>query len=172
MMLVRQGPAKLGMKIQLFNFIFEIYIVADILAILEEVPFGKQKLEIGLLLRQALFLNGILYNSEAWSDFSEKDVSDFEKIDEYLLRSIFKGQAKTPLEFLHLETGTLPIKYIIAMRRIMYHRDIVSRNDTELVKKIYMAQKENPMKYEWIKLLEKDFELIGETADDSKIERI
>ena len=55
------------------------------------------------------------------------------------------------------------------MRRIMYHRDIVSRNDTELVKKIYMAQKENPMKYEWIKLLEKDFELIGETADDSKI---
>ena len=123
----------------------------------EEVPIGKQKLETGLLLRQPLFLNGILYNSEARSDFSEKDVGDFEKIDEYLLRSLFKGPARTPLEILHLETGTLPIKYIIAMRRIMYHRDIVSRNDSELVKKIYLAQKQKPMKFQWIKLLEKDF---------------
>ena len=73
------------------------------------------------------------------------------------------------IEILHLETGTLPIKYIIAMRRIMYHRDIVSRNDSELVKKIYLAQKQKPMKYEWIKLLEKDFDLIGEIVDDSKI---
>ena len=57
-------------------------IVADILAILEEVPLGKHKIEIGLLLRQSLFLNGILFNSEAWSDITEKDVSDIEKIDE------------------------------------------------------------------------------------------
>ena len=96
------------------------YVVADILAILEEVPLGKHKLEIGLLLRQALFLNGILYNSEAWSTFSEKDIESIEKIDEYLLRSLLKGHSKAPLEMLHLETGTLPVKYIIAMRRLLY----------------------------------------------------
>ena len=40
-------------------------IVAEILAILEEIPLGKYKMEIGLHLRQAMLLNGILYNCEA-----------------------------------------------------------------------------------------------------------
>ena len=55
------------------------------------------------------------------------------------------------------------------MRRIMYHHNIVKRNESELVHKVYMAQKRKPMKYEWIKMLEKDFELIGEVLEDSKI---
>ena len=41
-------------------------IVNEILAILDEIPLGRFKMEIGLKLRQAMFLNGILYNSEAW----------------------------------------------------------------------------------------------------------
>ena len=37
-------------------------IVSEIKAILNEVPLGKYKVEIGLLLRQAMLINGILYN--------------------------------------------------------------------------------------------------------------
>ena len=44
----------------------EFGIVNEILAILDEIPLGRFKMEIGLKLRQAMFLNGILYNSEAW----------------------------------------------------------------------------------------------------------
>ena len=39
---------------------------SQILAILSEIPLGNHKIEIGLILRQAMLLNGILYNSEAW----------------------------------------------------------------------------------------------------------
>ena len=38
---------------------------AEIRAILNEFPFGKRKTEIGLMLREAMFINGILFNSEA-----------------------------------------------------------------------------------------------------------
>ena len=38
-------------------------IVSEIKAILNEVPLGKYKLEMGLQLRQAMLLNGLLYNS-------------------------------------------------------------------------------------------------------------
>ena len=48
-------------------------IVTEILSILEEVPLGKFKIQIALVLRQAMFLNGILFNSEAWHNVSEKD---------------------------------------------------------------------------------------------------
>ena len=49
-------------------------IVNEILAIIEEIPLGKYKMEIGLSLRHAMLLNGILYNSEAWHNVKEKDI--------------------------------------------------------------------------------------------------
>ena len=33
---------------------------------IDEIPLGRFKMEIGLKLRQAMLLNGMLYNSEAW----------------------------------------------------------------------------------------------------------
>ena len=59
--------------------------------VVNEVPLGKHKLEIGLLLRQAIFLKGTLYDSEAWSNLTENEVKKIEKIDEYLLHSLLKG---------------------------------------------------------------------------------
>ena len=35
---------------------------AEIKAIINDFPFGKRKTEIGLMLREAMFVNGILYN--------------------------------------------------------------------------------------------------------------
>ena len=73
---------------------------------------------------------------------------------------------------LHLETGTLPVKYIIAMRRLLYHHNIISRNESELICKVYSAQKINPKKGDWINLLKNDFDLIGETIDDKTIKSL
>ena len=107
-----------------------------------------------------------MFNSEAWSDSTEKDVSDIEKIDEYLLRSLLKGHSKGPLEMLHLETGTLPVKFVISKRRLMYHHNIVSRDTSELVHRVYSAQKRDPLKQDWYSLLQKDFDLIGGPSED------
>ena len=74
-------------------------IVNEILAILEEVPLGKYKMEIGLKLRQAMLL-GVLFNSEAWHNVTNKEIRRLEEVDDYLLRSLVSGHAKTPLEFL------------------------------------------------------------------------
>ena len=41
-------------------------IVAKILSILSEIPLGKHKIEVALKLREAMLINGVLYNSEAW----------------------------------------------------------------------------------------------------------
>ena len=55
-------------------------------AILNEVPLGKFKVEIGLLLRQAMLVNGVLYNSEVWHSLSPNDIIPLEIVDETLLR--------------------------------------------------------------------------------------
>ena len=95
-------------------------------------------------LRQAMLLNGILYNSEAWHALSETEIKILETVDEHLLRSLVKGHSKTPIEFLYLEAGAIPIRYIISSRRLIYHQCILKRNDQELTKRIYSEQKRNP----------------------------
>ena len=64
----------------------------QILAILSEVPLGKHKIGIGLLLRQAVFINGILFNSEAWQSIYEEEIKLLEDIDNYCCKLIAKHQ--------------------------------------------------------------------------------
>ena len=62
--------------------------MAEILAILSEIPLGKYKMEIGLKLRQAMLINGLLFISEAWHDVNEAEMKSLESVDEHLLRSL------------------------------------------------------------------------------------
>jgi hypothetical protein len=132
-------------------------IVANILALLEEIPFGKYKLKAGLMLREAWLINGTLYNSEAWHAVTDKQIVSLEKLDETLLRGLLGGiSAKCPLEFLYLETGAIPIRYIISTRRILYMKKIKDRPNEELIKRVYEAQELNPSKGDLCELVKKD----------------
>ena len=119
-----------------------IAISAEILGIINDIPLGKYKMEIGLKLRQAMLLNGVLFNSEAWHAVKEADIKTLETIDEYLLRALVKGHSKTPLEFLYLEAGALPIRFLISSRRMIYFQTILKRDENELTKKILKAPNE------------------------------
>ena len=147
-------------------------IVSEILAILSEVPLGSHKIEIGLMLRQAMLINGILFNSEVWHAVTEEDIKGLEKVDEHLLRSIVNGHAKTPLEFIYLETGALPIRFIIASRRMMYLQTILKRPDNELIKRIFKAQAEEPCQGDFVKLIETDFATINENLNQVVIQNL
>ena len=123
-------------------------------------------MEIGLQLRQAMLVNGMLFNSEAWHAVSEKEIKLLETVDEYLLRSLVKGHSKTPLEFLYLEAGAMPISFIIICRRLMYLQTIIKRPEHELVRRVYAAQKSEPIKGDFYNLVQDDFEILGEKYNE------
>ena len=62
-------------------------------------------------------------------------------IDNMILRTVIGAQAKVPVEALFLETSSLSIKHIISIRRMLYLKTILSRPDSEVVKKVYLAMK-------------------------------
>ena len=142
--------------------------MSEILAIVNDIPLGQYKMEIGLMLRQAMLLNGVLFNSEAWHAISEKEIKLLEAVDEHLLRSLVGGHAKTPLEFLYLEAGAIPIRYIILCRRMIYHQTILNRPDEELTMRVYNAQKESPTDGDFYRLVKADWEMVGENLDESR----
>ena len=138
-------------------------IVAEIISIINEIPLGEHKVQVALKLRDAMLINGILYNSEAWHGVTSAQIAKLEAVDESLLRSILKAHSKTAKEFLYLETGTIPLRWIVAQRRIHYLKHILSREDTELLNKVYLAQQENPTHGDLVKLVTNDLEVLGVT---------
>ena len=130
--------------------------MTQILAILSEVPFGKYEIEAGLLMRNSMFLNGILTNSEVRYGLNNEYIEGLERIDEYLLRHIFKTGSKAPRESLYLESGAIPIRYVIKSRRLNYLHHIMTRSDNELISRVYNAQKLKPIKDDWYLTVQKD----------------
>ena len=103
--------------------------ISQISAILSEVPLGKHKIQMGLHLRQAMLINGMLFNSEAWHCVNKIHVEMLEEVDTFFLRSLLKSHSKTSIIFLHLETATWPIRFIIASRRLNYLHNILKRKE-------------------------------------------
>ena len=79
-----------------------------------------------------MLISGLLFNSEAWHDVTEAEIKILESVDEHLLRLLVGAHSKTPLEFLYLETGAIPIRFIMACRRMIYLQTILKRSDREL----------------------------------------
>ena len=61
-------------------------IVAQILAHLNDIPLGNLRVEVGLALRQAWLINGMLFNCEVWNKTTAYQEEQLMSIDKYLLR--------------------------------------------------------------------------------------
>ena len=121
-------------------------IISDIIQILDHIKDSKRRIKIGLQLRQAWFVNSLLVNVEAWHNVLKKDTDVFTNLDNYLMKQIIGAQSKVPTEILYLETAAIPIQYILASRRANFLHNILKREPSELVKRVYVAQKANPTK--------------------------
>ena len=147
-------------------------ILGDIRAILEDIPLGNRRLEAGLTLRESWFLNGTLFNSEAWGEFSKSDISELEVLDRKILRLCLGAHSKSPSEMLYLESGQLSISNVISVRRLCYFQNILKRHESEIVKRIYIAQKNNPSPGDWIYRVKEDLETFQINMGEDAIERM
>ena len=145
-------------------------ILSEIKAIINEVPLGKYKVEIGLQLRQAMLVNGLLYNSEAWHSVNLNDLASLEKIDEALLRFLLNSHAKAPLESLYMESGAIPMRFIVASRRLNFLQTILKRDEEELTRRVFMAQLEDPLEGDFVELVKEDFREIDIPFDITFVE--
>ena len=109
--------------------------IATIMGILSEVDMGVHKLEVGLMLRQAILISSMLYAAGAWSGVTDKQLARLEVVDSSLLRRLTGGHVKCPTEFLHLETKTWKLRHHLTYLRLVYHHHILTREDGETIKR-------------------------------------
>ena len=139
------------------------------MGILEFVDFGSHRVEVGLLLRRALLVSSLLFTAETWSGITERDLVRLEQVDQALLGKLVKSHSKSAREFVYLETGSMKLRHIISMNRLMYHYNILQTDKNETIRKIYEKQKEHTNKGDWFEFLQKDLIFIQEEMDEEKI---
>ena len=78
--------------------------------------------------------------------------------------------SKIPIEALYLQTKSIPIRFIIAIGRILYHHSILQKDESEMVLETFEAQKMQPLEGDYVKIVTKDCELIGLNMTEDEIQ--
>ena len=63
-------------------------------------------------------------------------------------------------------------RHIIMIKRLNYHRHIITRDYNELIRKVYQKQKDDPLIGDWVKLIEKDHAFIGQDWNTDVLKNI
>ena len=103
-----------------------IGIVNQIWSVLNSISLGFYYLDIAMTLREARLINGTLTNSEVWPNLTQKHQESIEAAD--LMRKIFNAHSKTASELFYLETGKIPLRFVIYKRRLVYLWKFLTRN--------------------------------------------
>ena len=143
--------------------------VRQIISILNETCFGPFYFEMAMVLRNSLLINSMLTNSEAWYGLTKNDIEELESVDLFLMRKIFEVPFSCPKEMFYLETGCMPINYIIMSRRVMFFHSILHEEKDSMIYRFLKAQMENPDKGDWILDVKKNFEELNITESVEEI---
>ena len=103
-----------------------------------------------MVLRESLFLSSLLLNSEAWVNYTEKEIRILEQCDELLLSTILECDANTSNAFKYLELGIIPLRFDIMKRKLMFLQYILKQNKESMIYKIFKAIEENPIKNDFV----------------------
>ena len=144
-------------------------IICQVIKILKTVFFGSKRIEIALLLRESIFVNAILTNSEIWHNLSKSETDELEKVDRFLLCKILEVPGTVPHTALYLELGILQLSVVIKVRRLMYLQSILKGSNDGMLFKVFKTQWYYPVKGDWTDLVKNDLENFDYNLDEIKL---
>ena len=99
-------------------------------------------------------------------------IEKLESVDTYLWRNVFNSISSTPTISYFIETNSIPIRFIVKGRRIMYYWNIIQRDESELVRKVFNSQTRFPVKNDWVVQLRQDLEECNIKLSDEEIKQM
>ena len=130
----------------------------QIMTMLREVSLGYHYFNISSIFRNMMFNSSILTNSEVWYPLNESDLKDLISADKNILRKIFGVPVSTPIYLIYLESGEIPINYIIKSRRINYLHYLLNSPKGEMLSNVFQNQIRHPLKGDWVEIVKRDLQ--------------
>ena len=103
----------------------------------------------------------MLSNSSSWYNIKESELKQLEEIDELTMLKLLSAPHTTPRVMLFLELGSMPLRYVIMQRRLMFLHYLLNENEDTLVSKFFHSQNRNQLKEDWCLTVKFDLISIG-----------
>ena len=122
----------------------------QILSMLKEISFGFYYFEMAMLFRTTILINGMLCSSEALHGITNSHINQLESVDTMFFKTIFSTPGSTPAAAFYLETGAVPMRFLLKGRRLMFLWTILQKDNNELVRgAIKIENRENLISGLW-----------------------
>ena len=147
-------------------------VITQIMNILESTYFGKYFFEVALVLRESLFLSSLLLNTEAWVNYTDKDVRILEQCDEILLTKIMDCGTNSSNAMKYLELGVVPVRFEIMKRKLGFLQYILKQNKDSMIYKILKVTSESSVKNDFVYTCKKYMKTLNFEITFEEIEKM
>ena len=124
--------------------------------ILETMFFGKYYFEVGITLIESMLLGTILTNIEVAYNITLSEIEKLEKCHEMSLRKLLNMPSKSPKPMLYFITGSVPIRFIVKRRRLVYLHHIINQTEESLIRSVFEKQMDSRKSKDWCTQILKD----------------
>ena len=107
-------------------------------------------------MRESTLLSKMLLSAESWHRLYQYQIEKLEEVDLMFFKQLFSSHSKTGTEFYYSETGTIPMRIQISVKRLLYWRQILKSSKSEMLNRVYNAQTISPVHGDWVNLLKQD----------------
>ena len=111
--------------------------IISILAMCEESGLGRYTLQSSLLLYNAVFVQGLIFNCQGWSHITQENFTLLQTLQLKFLKLALWLPLSTSNIFIFLELGILPISHEIQRRRLVYLHKILNLPDDDPILQTY-----------------------------------
>ena len=126
---------------------------------------GKDSVETGLLIMEAIIMPTILANSETWTNLTKGEIDELEKMQKKVLRKLLGMPKTAPYWGMLAETGSWPMENRIEYKKLMLYQHLLKAEDKRLAKIVLRKQMINHQGRCW-------YSEIVEIMDKHNIENI
>ena len=125
-------------------------VINQIMNILQSTYFGKHFFEVAMVLRESLLLSSLLLNSEAWVNYTDKDVRILEKCDEILLTRVLDCDSNSSNAMKYLDLGVVPVRFEIMRRKLGFLQYILQQKKESMIYQILKVTSESSVKNDFV----------------------
>ena len=144
----------------------------EIISILREVSFGPHYFETAVLFRNSILMNSMLCSTEALLGLTQSHVEKLEQVDQIFFRRLCEVPRCTAIESFYIETSSIPVRFLLVSRRLLFYWTILQKDDDELVKKVFNAQKTFPVRNDWVCQIQSDLETCGIDQTEEELSKM
>ena len=104
---------------------------------IRETQLGIHTIAVHILLHNVIFIASILFNAQAWSNLTMKNINKLTTMQLKFLKQIMGVKKSTPNAFVYLEMGVMPVENEIHKRQLGFLHHIIHLKDDDPVRRLW-----------------------------------